>query len=225
MSGYVPVFDSVFQGTLCGRWPDTGVWLCLLALADKHGHIDITVPYIAAVTGIPAEVLTDCISRFTSPDPNSRTKDEEGRRLVLLDATREWGWKVVNHAKYREKARKQSHDQKRTDSGQNIERMRERRETRDDPTGPAITRSQTQTQTHKREGAKSASRRVPEAFSPDLEYALTLLPDIDATAEAQKFRDHEFKKSRSDWNAVWRTWIRTCKDSGRYSRKEQTKWQ
>jgi hypothetical protein len=224
VSGYVPVFDSVFQGTLCGRWPDTGVWLCLLALADKHGNIDMTVPYIAAVTGIPAETLTGCIGRFMNPDPNSRTKDEDGRRLVLLDATREWGWKVVNHAKYREKARKQSHDQKRIESGQNIERMRERGNTRADPTRPAKTRSQTQTQTHSKRGAIRASR-APKDFTPDLEFATNLLPDIDASAEAQKFKDHEFKNPRSDWDAVWRTWIRTCKDSGRYSRKEQTKWQ
>jgi hypothetical protein len=69
-----------------------------------------------------------------------------------------------------------------------------------------------------------ASKRVPEDFAPDLSYASAQLPDIDAEAEAQKFRDWEFKKPRSDWPATWRTWIRTCKDSGKYSRKEQTKW-
>ena len=69
-----------------------------------------------------------------------------------------------------------------------------------------------------------ASKRVPKEFTPDLTFATNLLPDIDADAEAQKFKDWEFKKPRSDWDATWRTWIRTCKDKGQYSRKERTKW-
>lgn len=72
--------------------------------------------------------------------------------------------------------------------------------------------------------AKRASRRVPENFTPDLNYATLLLPDIDAAAEAQKFRDWEFKTPRTDWPACWRTWIGNCKTSGKYARKEQTKW-
>jgi hypothetical protein len=82
---------------------------------------------------------------------------------------------------------------------------------------------QDQTKTIKRESAK-ASKRVPKDFTPDLDYASTLIPDIDAAAEAQKFRDWEFKTPRSDWPAVWRTWIGNCKDRGQYSRKASEKW-
>lgn len=124
MSGYTPVFGSIFQGTLCGRWPDTGVWLCLLALADKHGHVDMTLPYISAVTGVPVETLGDCVTRFMEPDPQSRTKEDEGRRLRSIDASRGWGWVVINHAKYREKARLQAKDSRRTDSGEDVQRKR-----------------------------------------------------------------------------------------------------
>jgi hypothetical protein len=127
MAGYTPVFDSVFQGTLCGRWPDTGVWLCLLALADREGRIDSTIPYIAAVTGIPEETLTECIQRFMSPDPASRTKTDDGRRLAFIDPDRSWGWRVINHAKYREKARLLAKSQKEVESGKNKGRMQDRR--------------------------------------------------------------------------------------------------
>lgn len=64
----------------------------------------------------------------------------------------------------------------------------------------------------------SATKRAPEWFQPDLDYARAQVPDIDAEAEAQKLKDWEFSKPRSDWAAVWRTWIRNCKDSGKYSR-------
>lgn len=128
MTGYTPVFDSVFQGTLCGKWPDTGVWLCLLALADRHGHIDMTLPYISAVTGVPVSTLSECIDRFMRPDPHSRTRDDDGRRLRLLDDSRSWGWIVVNHGKYREKARKQMQQIHATESGRDAERKRIERE-------------------------------------------------------------------------------------------------
>jgi hypothetical protein len=84
--------------------------------------------------------------------------------------------------------------------------------------------TQEQDQEQKQNTQRRPSKRVPENFSPDLAYASSQIPDIDAEAEAQKFRDWEFAKPRSDWPAVWRTWIRNCKDRGQYARKEQTKW-
>jgi hypothetical protein len=72
--------------------------------------------------------------------------------------------------------------------------------------------------------ASRASKRVPAEFAPDPAYASAELPDMDVAAEVAKFKDCEFKKPRSDWDATWRNWIRTCKESGRYARKEQTNW-
>jgi hypothetical protein len=69
------------------------------------------------------------------------------------------------------------------------------------------------------------SSRVPGDFEPDLDYARSQLADIDAEAEAKRFRDWEFKTPRSDWPATWRTWIGHCKDSGKYSRKPGERWQ
>lgn len=127
MAGYTPVFDSVFTGTLSGKYPDTAAWLFLLALADKHGVVDMTPAYISLVTGMPESSLVECITRFMEPDPYSRTIDEEGRRLVPIDPARPWGWKIVNHRKYREKARLQAREVNRVDTGENAERMKGKR--------------------------------------------------------------------------------------------------
>lgn len=62
------------------------------------------------------------------------------------------------------------------------------------------------------------SSRVPADFLPDLEYARAHLPGVDAEAEAQKFRDWEFKTPRKDWAACWRTWVANCRERGQYAK-------
>jgi hypothetical protein len=118
-----------------------GLWACLLALADKNGCLDVTTDYIAAVTGMAVTDIESCINRFMQPDPKSRTPDREGKRLELIDPERTWGWRIINHAKYREKARKAASDSERAASGRNAERMKLRKARPGDPTRPAPTRA------------------------------------------------------------------------------------
>lgn len=120
MSGYTPVFNTVFEGSLCGRYPDTAAWMFFLALADWRGEVDKTPEFIAGVTGMPLADLMGCIERFTRPDPRSRSQAEEGRKLVLIDSSRDWGWRVVNIGIYRKKAGGQ--DQ--VSDGRNAEKVR-----------------------------------------------------------------------------------------------------
>lgn len=124
----------------------------MLALQDKNGNIDMTPQYISAITGMPVDDLLGCIERFMQPDPASRSDTEDGRRLTLIDPSRPWGWHVVNCMKYREKARKMGHDQRRQESGENAERMKGRR---GDPRRPAKTRADplSNTYTNKKEAA------------------------------------------------------------------------
>lgn len=61
--------------------------------------------------------------------------------------------------------------------------------------------------------------RAPKDFSPDLEFASLLCPDMDAETEAAKFLDYEFKTPRSDWLATWRNWVRKARDRGDYTKK------
>jgi hypothetical protein len=62
---------------------------------------------------------------------------------------------------------------------------------------------------------RRASKRCPQEFQVDVDllaWAASECPNVDAEAETQKFRDHEFKNARSDWAATWRNWIRGAKD-------------
>lgn len=129
VSGYTPLFDSLTRGTLCGRWPDIGLWPIVLSLADKDGTVDVTPLYIAGITGLPEQEVIACMERFCQPDPYSRSTDHEGRRLVLLDDHRTWGWRIVNHGKYKEKARLMGKNARDVESGKEAERKRAARET------------------------------------------------------------------------------------------------
>lgn len=73
--------------------------------------------------------------------------------------------------------------------------------------------------------AKRKSSRVPPEFIPDVSVALAELPDLDVDREVQKFRDWEFKTARSDWAAVWRTWIGSARDTGKYAKRTESKIQ
>jgi hypothetical protein len=139
VSGYTPIFRSVFDGTLHGKWPQTGVWLALLAMVDRHGQIDRYPQAIASDIGIDIPTLLSCIAEFCKPDEMSRTRDHDGRRLELIDPDRPWGWKVLNHGKYREKARKAAYDADRTASGADAARKQAARQPV--PTSPAKSRA------------------------------------------------------------------------------------
>jgi len=73
------------------------VWLTLLAMCDKNGEVQASIPGLANVARVPVEDCEHAISLFMSPDPYSRTKTDEGRRIEEIDG----GWYVINHEKYR----------------------------------------------------------------------------------------------------------------------------
>ena len=69
----------------------------LCVLADPMGRVQLDYPYLAAVTGWPAEVLVDKLSELTRPEPSSGSQKEEGAPLMRAP----WGWQIVNYAYYR----------------------------------------------------------------------------------------------------------------------------
>jgi hypothetical protein len=60
----------------------------------------MTPEAIAARCGYPLEIVVRGIAELEKPDPRSRTPDEDGRRIIPLEAERNWGWKITNYEKY-----------------------------------------------------------------------------------------------------------------------------
>lgn len=98
---YAKLFTSIYQGTLRGNSNGILVFTNMLAHCDKHGICDIHPRAIAEEVGLSQEAVRAAILELEAPDDESRSPEEEGRRIVRMDDHRAWGWRVVNYLKYR----------------------------------------------------------------------------------------------------------------------------
>lgn len=69
----------------------------MLAMADKDGNVNASIPGLARIAGISIEQTEAGIQKLKSPDTYSRTPAHEGRRIEDIDG----GWRLLNHGKYR----------------------------------------------------------------------------------------------------------------------------
>ena len=99
---YGKIFTQIYDGSLYGQWEALVTFQQLIVLSNKDGEVDMTPQAIAARTSIPLDIITRGLEQLAAPDERSRTPDEQGRRIVLLDTHRNWGWRIVNFAKYRD---------------------------------------------------------------------------------------------------------------------------
>lgn len=128
---YGKIFDSMYDGTLADDWRALITFQQLIVLCDADGVIDMTPTAISRRTGIPIEHIKAGLEVLENPDPYSRTPDEEGRRIKLLDEGRPWGWYLVNHTYYKNL---KDQDEVRAENRERKRRQREReRENRENP--------------------------------------------------------------------------------------------
>lgn len=140
--GWSPSFATKFTGSLRGKPNHLLVWDYMTTCKDRNGIVDESSECIAQALGLPVDVVERVIDEFCLPDPRSRSQFKEGRRLERVPQ-RGFGWRVVNHDVYRERARKREYDQQRTESGADAQRKRDQRPPRpasDVPTRPAMSR-------------------------------------------------------------------------------------
>lgn len=110
MIGYTPLFGSIITSSIWNEDDSTRiVWITLLAMADMHGVVEGSIPGLAVVARVSTEACEKGIKALLSPDKYSRTKEHEGRRIVVVDG----GWKILNHGMYRQKAKSRGADQRR----------------------------------------------------------------------------------------------------------------
>ena len=101
---YTKLFNSIVTSTLWMEDDRTRiVWITMLAIADKNGEIQASVPGLARLAAVPLDDCRAAITKFLSPDLDSRTKDDQGRRIEEIDG----GWALLNFRKYREMASKE----------------------------------------------------------------------------------------------------------------------
>lgn len=125
MSGYTKLFGSILRSTVWKTPPHVRlVWITMLALADRDGVVDSSVPGLADAAGVDRSQCEQALAIFMAPDPDSRTPDYEGRRIEKVDG----GWRLLNHGKYADKL---SEEDRREKDAARQRRCRERRAQRD----------------------------------------------------------------------------------------------
>lgn len=99
MTGYTKLFSSIVGSTIWRADNETRiVWVTLLALADRDGCVEASIPGLADFARVSLPACERAIQALEAPDQYSRSKDLDGRRIMPIDG----GWQLVNHAKYRQ---------------------------------------------------------------------------------------------------------------------------
>jgi hypothetical protein len=100
LPGYTKLFADIITSTIWQESNDCRVlWITLLALKGRDHVCTATIPALARMCNISVEDCVAYIQKFESPDPYSRTKDFEGRRIQKVDG----GWLILNGQRFTDK--------------------------------------------------------------------------------------------------------------------------
>lgn len=98
---YVKLFRSILNSTVWMMPNHTvRVWITVLLLADSEGYLRISIPGLAKEARVSIDECRESIAALEAPDPDSQSKEEDGRRIIRLDEE-EPVWHIVNYQKYR----------------------------------------------------------------------------------------------------------------------------
>lgn len=91
-------FQSAYTGSMIGAGTDVfAVWGYVIAHA-VNGYVEINPALLKPIFGVSDKRVVAAIEYLCKADPNSRTPEEEGRRLVREG---QFLYRVVNHIQYR----------------------------------------------------------------------------------------------------------------------------
>jgi hypothetical protein len=97
---YAKVFRTMFTGSMYGAGLHVfATWAWVLTHKDEHGLVEVNTKLVAAELGAEVDQIEQAIAYLTAPDPESRSHEEDGCRMVRVS---QFGYRVVNHAKYRD---------------------------------------------------------------------------------------------------------------------------
>ncbi len=100
MTGFTKLFGSIVNSTIWREPKEVKiVWITMLALSNREGVVESSLPGLADAARVTIEECVESLRVLMSPDPYSRTKAHDGRRVQEVEG----GWFILNHAKYRAK--------------------------------------------------------------------------------------------------------------------------
>lgn len=98
---YAKLFSRITESSLMEEPIDVRyTFTFMLAICDPTGHVIGTDVAIARRLNMALQDFQRCVAILMSPDSDSNSKEEEGRRIIQSDGER--GYKLVNYLAYRE---------------------------------------------------------------------------------------------------------------------------
>lgn len=90
--------SGIINSSVWSEPPETRVlWITILAMSDENGFVATARSGLMRAANISVPNFNQALLTLESPDPESRTPDNEGRRIVKCEG----GWIIQNFIKYR----------------------------------------------------------------------------------------------------------------------------
>jgi hypothetical protein len=204
---YGKLFESTFTGSMYGKGAVTfATWGYAIAHTKPDGLVELNAKLISAAIGCKAKDVQAAIDFLCSPDPSSRTKTEDGKRLIREG---EFLYRVVNHTLYNsvrnEPQRREYNRLKKRESRARLAANGQPMSIVDSADGQA------------RQPLYAVSVSVKEEEAAALgkkDYP----KDMDVMAENHAFIDWCLDHSVDAAPSRWRNWVLRAKESGRYAK-------
>jgi hypothetical protein len=183
---FTKLFSSITESTIwCEDAEVRVVWITMLAMCDKNGRVWGSIPGLANRARVSIEKAEEALLKFLSPDPYSRTKEHEGRRIEEIDG----GWRLLNHEKYR--AMRDEEERKAYKREWIANKRAEERETVDnvDHSRPQYTHTDTDTDTDTLKQNNNVDAKASTCpFSKIVDLYHQTLPELPKVAKLTKKR-------------------------------------
>jgi len=98
MGGFTKLVPEIILSSIWNEPSDIRiVWITMLATKDENGYVQGNARTIGRLANVPTDQAEEALRIFQTPDPSSKTSDNEGRRIIPAPG----GWIVLNHQIYR----------------------------------------------------------------------------------------------------------------------------
>jgi hypothetical protein len=230
---YGKLFESTFTGSMYGSGPVVfALWGYVIAHTKQDDLVEVNPRMVAGILGCTADEIETALDYLCAPDPKSRTKQEDGRRLIREG---EYLFRSVNNGMYnlvRNEPQRREYNRIKQQESRARRAALSNADSADGQTmssssasvSVSVSESESEDSDRRERGAnaptpatqKAKASRIPTEFwlSPERqEYAEAKLPRVDAVALFEEFSDywralHGPKALKVDWDATWRTWVR-----------------
>jgi hypothetical protein len=99
--GFTKLDERILQSSIMAESPIVfKVWITLLAACESNGIAYVSPIYLASICHLRLSQVQAALERLQSPDSNSRSTHEDGRRIRRIDG----GFEIINYLQYREAA-------------------------------------------------------------------------------------------------------------------------